>query len=76
MSEPDQDRGIGTFLLSALKQLCRKIGVTTITGHLSQKDIDHHGDRLFHFYKKNGFQVKANENGSGLEIECKMNQNN
>ncbi|MFT5700271.1 MAG: GNAT superfamily N-acetyltransferase [Desulforhopalus sp.] len=73
MSEPDKDRGIGSFLLSVLKQLCLKEGVTTITGKLSQNDINTHGDRLFHFYQTNGFDIKNVEDEPRLEIIFKMN---
>jgi len=51
------NQGIGTELLRYLEEIAGESGINKITAWLSPKDIDTHRERLFYFYKKNGYQI-------------------
>ncbi len=69
--------GIGTSGLKNIIELCRIIGCANITGYIvdsyynDKKDTEH-GERLMHFYKKNGFVLIPYNDGDKIyKIEWK-----
>lgn len=62
----DEDCGNGTLLLECLFAKAKELKIDTIKGELSPVDRKNF-DKLEHFYKKNGFDVRFNqERTSGL----------
>ncbi len=53
-------KGYGTLMMQKLISFAKENGYKTIYGHLSTVDLDHK-DRLYHFYKKFGFEITENE---------------
>lgn len=51
------NQGIGTQLLIFLDEKAAESGINRITAWLSPRDLDTHRERLFHFYKKNGYTI-------------------
>ena len=71
--------GIGTFGLKNIMELCRIIGYVNIAGYIfdsyyNDKNDPQHGQRLRHFYEKNGFIfIPYNYEGKIYKIEWKNN---
>lgn len=51
------NRGIGTQLLNYMEELVVNYGVNKIFAPLSPLDLKNHGDRLLHFFEKNGYRI-------------------
>jgi hypothetical protein len=51
------NQGIGTQMLIYLEEIGRLEGVGKITGWISPIELNDHGERLLHFFEKNGYQV-------------------
>jgi hypothetical protein len=56
--------GIGTELLKYLDEIAIDGNYKYMTGWISPVDFDHL-DKLFHFYKKNGFKIEKNNGRMG-----------
>ena len=52
-----ENRGYGSIMLSNILNLAYKLNIQEIKGNLTAADSDHF-DKLEHFYKKHGFEVK------------------
>ena len=50
-------KGYGTAMMQKLIEYAKENGYSRIYGNLSDVDIGHK-DRLYHFYKKFGFEIK------------------
>ena len=48
-----------------LYTVAKENGYKTIYGHLSKVDLEHK-DRLYHFYKKFGFEITENEEQNSI----------
>lgn len=64
----DQRKGVGSFLLSTLKKLCKETEISSITGTLGLNRRDNIAD----FYINNGFEIEKKESGTGLGIRFEM----
>jgi hypothetical protein len=68
------NKGIGTFGIKNIQELCEIENFHSIRGYISDKDFDdkkdkEHGERLIHFYQKNNFGLTSKNNfGKKYEI--------
>ncbi|ATF13626.1 N-acetyltransferase [Brevibacillus brevis X23] len=54
----DASKGYGSLLVQQLKANAIQQNKKQITGDLTPEDLNDHGDRLVHFYKKHGFEIE------------------
>jgi len=71
IAEPDRNLGIGSFFIETLKLICKKRNHLTIQGDLASGDISDHKERLFHFYKANGFEIIKKHSGE-WKVVCEL----
>lgn len=62
-------QGVGSKVLELMEKIALKYNVKELTGMLSSVDFGHK-ERLFHFYKKNGFIVNDSETKIRKKIIC------
>ncbi|MGN1303505.1 MAG: GNAT family N-acetyltransferase [Oscillospiraceae bacterium] len=55
-SERKHNKGYGSAMMSKLIEYATENGYSRLYGNLSDVDLDHK-DRLYHFYKKFGFEI-------------------
>ena len=55
-NEKNYNKGYGTAMMQKLIEYAKENGYSRIYGNLSDVDIGHK-DRLYHFYKKFGFEI-------------------
>lgn len=65
------NEGNGTKMMKCLFKFAEMKEVKTICGVLNCDDVADHGDRLLHFYKKHGFEIKY-KNEIPYRIEKKL----
>lgn len=53
--------GIGSEALKYLEEIIVENNIKQIKGDLSPNDLKNHGDRLIHFYQKNGYEIRGNK---------------
>lgn len=71
------NKGYGKEAIAVLKRICRFLEVKRIWGWLSPVDLEdasekEHGDRLIHFYEKQGFVIRDRLGGCGKVAEIKL----
>jgi GNAT superfamily N-acetyltransferase len=66
------NKGLGSAAMEALIKYARENKITYISGSISPTDWDHI-ERLEHFYKKHGFDVKLNEQSESGSIRLDLN---
>jgi hypothetical protein len=66
-----ENKGYGSILIVNLVKIAKMLGVSSITGNLSEADSGHF-DKLEHFYKQHGFVVKINTSSKTGSIYRKM----
>ena len=66
-----ENRGLGTLLLKAIIEDCRRRGHTGIEGHFSDTDRDHF-DKLEYWYSKYGFSIKFYDEADGRQSRSKV----
>lgn len=62
-------QGVGSKVLELMEKTARKYNIKELTGMLSSVDFGHK-ERLFHFYKKNGFIINDSESEIRKKIIC------
>ena len=67
----DQDKGLGSILMESLIEYAKNNGYVCIRGWLSPIDKEHF-DKLEHFYKKFGFEIKFRANKESGSIKLKL----
>lgn len=66
------NKGYGSMVMKYFFKILCKHGIGEITGMITEEDYASHGDRLVHFYKKNGFEVILNGDKTAGRIFKKL----
>lgn len=59
LNHKKQNQGLGSQMLNYLDELAAIYGINMIFAPLSPIDLRSHGDRLMHFFEKNGYRITA-----------------
>ena len=66
-----ENKGYGSIMLSSVIKLAKTLRIREIRGNLLDSD---HFDKLEHFYKKHGFQVRFNPGGVSGDIVLDLSE--